>query len=115
MDGELPSADDEIAIDRMYADNNKLKVGDSLTVGGKKLKITGLVALSDYSALYSNPSDMMFDALKFGVAIVTDTLFDDYGEADLHYSYSWKYDKTPASIFDRKTDFLRFDFSVPWF
>ena len=53
MDGELPSADDEIAIDRMYADNNKLKVGDSLTVGGKKLKITGLVALSDYSALYS--------------------------------------------------------------
>lgn len=96
MDGELPSADDEIAIDRMYADNNKLKVGDSLTVGGKKLKITGLVALSDYSALYSNPSDMMFDALKFGVAIVTDTLFDDYGEADLHYSYSWKYDKTPA-------------------
>lgn len=74
MDGELPSADDEIAIDRMYADNNKLKVGDSLTVGGKKLKITGLVALSDYSALYSNPSDMMFDALKFGVAIVTDTL-----------------------------------------
>ena len=96
MDGELPSADDEIAIDRMYADNNKLKVGDSLTVGDKKLKITGLVALSDYSALYSNPSDMMFDALKFGVAIVTDTLFDDYGEADLHYSYSWKYDKTPA-------------------
>lgn len=96
MDGELPSADDEIAIDRMYADNNKLKVGDSLTVGGKKLKITGLVALSDYSALYSNPSDMMFDALKFGVAIVTDTLFDDYGEVDLHYSYSWKYDKTPA-------------------
>ena len=97
MDGELPSADDEIAIDRMYADNNKLKVGDSLTVGGRKLKITGLVALSDYSALYSNPSDMMFDALKFGVAIVTDTLFDDYGEADLHYSYSWKYDKTPAN------------------
>ena len=37
MDGELPSADDEIAIDRMYADNNKLKVGDSLPVGGKKL------------------------------------------------------------------------------
>ena len=39
----------------------------------------------------------MFDALKFGVAIVTDTLFDDYGEADLHYSYSWKYGKTPAN------------------
>lgn len=96
MDGELASNDKEIALDRMYAENNDLKIGDSITVGGKKLKITGLVALSDYSALYSNPSDTMFDAVKFGVAIVTDELFDDYGEANLHYSYSWKYDKAPA-------------------
>lgn len=96
MDGELASNDKEIALDRMYAENNELKIGDSITVGGKKLKITGLVALSDYSALYSNPSDTMFDAVKFGVAIITDTLFDDYGEANLHYSYSWKYDKAPA-------------------
>lgn len=96
MDGELPTTEDEIAIDRMYAVNNKFSIGDKITVGGKKLKITGLVALSDYSALYSNPSDTMFDSVKFGVAIVTDKLFDDYGEANLHYSYSWKYDKAPV-------------------
>lgn len=96
MDGELASNDGEIAIDRMYAENNKFKIGDTITLGGKKLKITGLVALSDYSALYSNPSDTMFDSVKFGVAIVTDELFDDFGEANLHYSYSWKYDKAPV-------------------
>lgn len=96
MEGELPTTDDEIAIDRMYAVNNDYKVGDNITLGDKKLKITGYVALSDYSALYSNPSDTMFDAVKFGVAIVTDELFDDFGEANLHYSYSWKYDKGPV-------------------
>ena len=96
MEGELPTTDDEIAIDRMYAVNNDYKVGDNITLGDKKLKITGYVALSDYSALYSNPSDTMFDAVKFGVAIVTDELFDDFGEANLHYSYSWKYDKAPV-------------------
>lgn len=96
MEGELPTTDDEIAIDRMYAVNNDYKVGDNITLGDKKLKITGYVALSDYSALYSNPSDTMFDAVKFGVAIVTDSLFDDFGEANLHYSYSWKYDKAPV-------------------
>ena len=96
MEGELPTTDDEIAIDRMYAVNNKFKVGDNITLGDKKLKITGYVALSDYSALFSNPSDTMFDSVKFGVAIVTDSLFDDFGEANLHYNYSWKYDKAPA-------------------
>ena len=28
MSGGMPAAKNEIAIDRMYADNNKLKVGD---------------------------------------------------------------------------------------
>lgn len=96
MEGKLPDSVDEIAIDRMYADNNSLSVGDKLTVGDKKFKISGLVALSDYSALYESPSDMMFDAFKFGVAIVTDDGFDAMGENNLHYNYSWKYDKAPA-------------------
>lgn len=52
MDGEFPSSDSEIAIDRMYADNNSLKVGDKLTLHGKEYRICGLVALSDYSALF---------------------------------------------------------------
>lgn len=96
MRGKLPTASDEIAIDRMYADNNSLSVGDTLTVGGKKLKIIGLVALSDYSALYSNPSDMMFDAVKFGVAVMTEDGFLSFGDKHLHYSYSWEYNNSPA-------------------
>ncbi len=93
MEGDLANAADEIAIDRMYADNNSLKVGDSLTLGKKKFKITGLVALSDYSALFSNTSDMMFDAVKFGVAVMTEEGFDSLSDNNLHYSYSWLYDK----------------------
>lgn len=42
----------------------------------EKYKVTGLVALSDYSALFSNNTDLMFDAVLFGVAIVTDEQFD---------------------------------------
>lgn len=95
MDGVLPKNADEIAIDRMYADNNDLVVGDTLTVGGTALKITGLVALSDYSALFSSTSDMMFDAIKFGVAIMTEEGFHSFGTTHLHYSYSWVYDDPP--------------------
>ncbi len=92
MEGELPKTADEIAIDRMHGDNNGLSVGDTLTVGSKTLKISGLVALSDYSALYEKASDMMFDATKFGVAVMTEEGFAGMGDTHLHYSYSWRYD-----------------------
>lgn len=109
MDGEFPSSDSEIAIDRMYADNNSLNVGDKLTLHGKEYRICGLVALSDYSALFSSPSDMMFDSIKFGVAIVTADTFGTYPEDKLHYVYSWKYAERPADNTEAKKlseDFL---------
>ena len=110
MKGKMPEKANEIAIDRMYADNNELAVGDRLTVGGKELEITGFVALSDYSALFSNAQDMMFDAVKFGVAIMTEEGMDDFGTDKLHYSYSWLYEKAPADDTEAKEmgeDFMK--------
>ena len=83
MEGKFPSAPGEIAIDRMYADNNGLKVGNRIRPAAQGSAgsdtsaaaaaqdgwlITGLVALSDYSTMFSDNNDTMFDALKFGVA-----------------------------------------------
>ncbi|MFQ9515552.1 MAG: ABC transporter permease [Eubacterium sp.] len=96
MEGEFPKKENEIAIDRMYADNNKVNVNDYIEVGGKKLKVTGLVALSDYSALFSDNSDMMFDAVKFGVGVMTDDGFETF-EHKIHYSYSWIYNNSPEN------------------
>lgn len=96
MTGEFPSEAEEIAIDRMYADNNHLSVGDTISNGNRTWKITGLVALSDYSCLFSDNNDSMFDAIKFGVAVVTEEGFQTFGKDQLYYGYSWKYDKAPA-------------------
>ena len=97
MKGKLPTTSDEIAIDRMYADNNHISVGDVLTSGGKRWTVTGLVALSDYSCLFQNNNDSMFDAVKFGVSIVTPKAFETLNQDKLQYSYSWLYDKTPKN------------------
>ena len=72
MDGNMPKADDEIAIDRLYGENNNIVIGDKIDIGNKDYKVTAYIALSDYSALFKNNTDMMFDANKFSVAIVTD-------------------------------------------
>lgn len=97
MQGEMPDSDSEIAIDRLYAQNNSISVGDTLTVGGKSLEVTGLVALSDYSALFSSPSDMMFDAVLFGVAVMTESGFDSFDNSNISYCYSWRYGTSPEN------------------
>jgi putative ABC transport system permease protein len=101
MDGSFPKASDEIAIDRMYADNNQISVNDTIKVGNKKLKVTGLVALSDYSALFSNNTDMMFDSVKFGVAIMSDKGFESM-QYKINYNYSWIYSNTPKDEIEEK-------------
>ena len=104
MKGELPKATGEIAIDRMYADNNELKVGDTLKSqrGKQTWKVTGLVALSDYSCLFQNNNDSMFDSVKFGVSVVTPEEFDTLDQDKLQYNYSWIYDKQPKTEKEEK-------------
>ncbi len=97
MKGDFPASSDEIAIDRMYADNNGYAAGDTITVNERTYTISGLVALSDYSALFSDNSDMMFDAKEFGVAIVTDEEFASYDEDFIKYRYAWTYDNKPVT------------------
>lgn len=102
MKGELPAGTGEIAIDRMYADNNDLSVGDTLRSGKRTWKITGLVALSDYSCLFQNNNDSMFDAVKFGVSVVTEEEFDSLNQEKLQYNYSWIYDEKPKTEKEEK-------------
>ena len=97
MKGKMPKKSGEIAVDRMYADNNELKVGDTVKSRKKTFRITGLVALSDYSALFQNNNDTMFDAVKFGVAIVTAKDFEALNQVKVQYNYAWIYDKKPAT------------------
>ncbi len=94
MEGRAPQKDGEIALDRLFAENRELKIGDSVVLGGEKLEIVGTVALSDYSAQFQNNSDMMFDATNFGVAIVTKGQYDKMDAGTEHFIYSWKNNKT---------------------
>ena len=102
MDGKLAEKTGEIAIDRMYADNNDLKIGDTLEDGTKSWTVTGLVALSDYSCLFQNNSDTMFDAVKFGVGLVTEEEFDILDQDKLQYNYAWTYNEKPKSEIEEK-------------
>lgn len=110
MQGALPDAIGEIAIDRMYADNNNLTIGDTLTAeSGESWTVTGLVALPDYSCLFSDNSDAMFDAVKFGVAVMTPEGYAALKETQI-WNYAWTYNTPPgdeAAEKDAAEDFMK--------
>lgn len=101
LDGDFPQNENEIAVDRMHADNAGMKVGDKISVSGKEFKITGLIAYVNYSTLHEKKTDIIFDAIKFDVAMVTQGGFDRL-DRSIHYSYAWKYDHAPADDIEEK-------------
>ena len=101
LDGRLPENENEIAVDRMHADNVDMKVGDTIRVGGEKFEVVGLIAYVNYSTLHEKTTDLIFDAIKFDVAMVTDEGFDRLGES-IHYAYAWKYKDAPANEKEEK-------------
>lgn len=109
MEGSFPEKETEIAIDRMHADNVGIKVGDEITVGGENYQVVGLIAYVNYATLHENSTDLMFDALKFNVAMVTDDGFARLHKA-VHYDYAWQYENEPADEKEEKNqsdDFMR--------
>ena len=102
MEGRMPERSGEIAIDRMFADNNSISVGDTIESASCSWTVTGFISLPDYTALYSNNNDTMFDAMTFGTALVTQEEFDSYNSSELYYDYSWKYDIEPDTEEEEK-------------
>lgn len=102
MEGALPEKQGELAIDRMYADNNDIRIGDIIRFGKVSYTVTGLVAFPDYSALFQDNSDTMFDAVKFGIGAVCREDFEAFKSDELAYCYSWKYEREPASKEEEK-------------
>lgn len=93
LSGRLAEAENEIAVDRVFAGNNDLKIGDTVSLQKMNYKIVGIAALSDYSALFRSNSDLMFDAQHFTVALVTDKGFKKLSDKNLKYQYSYTFNE----------------------
>ncbi len=95
LEGEMPDARDEIAMDARHAGNNGIHVGDTVNIADRKMTVTALVAFSDYSCLFRSNADLMFDAITFNIASVTKDTFESMA-GDTMYQYAYNYKNRPA-------------------
>ena len=70
-EGREPAADDEVAVDRVFAANNGLSLGDEVLLCGRAYSVAGILTLPDSQALFASNSDFTVNTLTYGVAEVT--------------------------------------------
>ena len=99
--GQPPAAADEIALDRCFCANNGLQVGDTLTVNGQEVTLTGIMSLSDYECLMEKNTDMIFNALTFTVSQVTPEGFRALAAGKVDYRYDMVLDDRALSSEER--------------
>ena len=102
-EGTEPQTDDEVAVDRVFATNNELAVGDKVDLCGRTYTICGIMTLPDSQALFLNNSDFTINTVTYGVAEVTDAGFaalEDAGGAPA-YTYSFAFKNRNLSVADR--------------
>lgn len=102
-EGTEPQEDDEVAIDRVFAKNNGLAVGDTIELCDRTYTICGIMTQPDSQALFPNNSDFTVNTITYGVAEVTDAGFaalEDAGGAAT-YTYSFVFNDRDLSVADR--------------
>lgn len=92
FDGKLPEADNEIALDHVFAKQKDINIGDTMRILDKDFKVCGTVSLPDYSSLFMNNTDLVMNTSHFCVSVVTKEGFDKFNEGDITYRYSYRYE-----------------------
>ncbi|MYL72283.1 FtsX-like permease family protein [Halobacillus litoralis] len=70
-EGKAPSSAQELAISKVFAEKHQYELGDVLTLGDREFEITGFVYLPDYIYMVEQMTDLLADAEKFGVAVIS--------------------------------------------
>lgn len=102
--GRAPESDGEIALDRVFCQNNGLEIGDAVQLAGREMRLVGIMTLADYTCLFQNNSSFIFNSLSFTTAQVTQDAYDAVDQGSVIYSYAFFLNDRSMPLTER-TDF----------
>lgn len=105
-EGHLPSRNDEIAITRIYARNNNLKIGDKIKIGENTYSISGFVLLPD-NTLPMTSENFIIDNSKITIAIVNDDEYEKIkGKEDFYICGEFEDKNSINDDYDNDLEFI---------
>ena len=76
VEGSSPSGDNEVLLERRFAEVNGIHPGDVITLGDETFTVRGIGATPDYNTVLRNFSDAVVDSASFGVLFVSEEKYN---------------------------------------
>ncbi len=106
-EGAEPLKEDEIAIEKRYAEEHNIHVGDIFNISGADYKVSGITVVSDYDGPFKEVSDTSCNSKLFGPVFITDEAYEEFRASgktqkseDYLYTYKLGSGKTDRDLKD---------------
>lgn len=123
-EGSLPVEEDEIVIERRFAEVNEIVPGDKIELGGRSFTVSGIGTVPDYDNVMKSLGDTGCDSKNFGIAFVTADTYHDLEQEqkstkseEYYYAYRLNGKMTDDALKDKleKLEFTSDDVEDPFF
>lgn len=123
-EGTLPVAEDEIVIERRFAEVNEIIPGDKIDLGGRSFTVSGIGKAPDYDNVMKSLGDTGCDSKNFGIAFVTADTYHNLEKEqkstkseEYYYAYRLNGKMTDDALKDKleKLEFTSGDVEDPFF
>lgn len=104
--GSTPKNDDEIVLEKHFAEKFGLSIGKNYVLDGKTYLITGIGSVPDYSNLVKNISDVLSDSEKFSVCFVSPDCFNKLTKDNENVEHEYSYTLENGCTHDKVKNFL---------
>lgn len=102
FEGSLPNTKDEIALERIFARNREIQLGDAITLNNLQFTVVGIMAVPDYNSLFKSNQDLLMNTEDFGISLVTKEGFARFDKNTLTYRYSYAFEDEDISKSEEK-------------
>jgi putative ABC transport system permease protein len=96
LDGEEPTASNEVLLSYQYAKHNNLSIGDTITINSKELIVCGLFTQASESLIYNSKYSTSMNTTNNAVAIVTEEAYKEFPSDDEDVSFCAVFSKPKA-------------------
>ena len=114
--GKIASLDNETLIEKRYAKEHGLDVGDKIEISGKEYTICGIGSVPDYEMPLRKSSDTSIDSNNFGLVFFTQNVYEniksssDQMAEDYTYAYTLEKNASDDDLRDKIKN-LEFDYN----
>lgn len=122
--GTLAKKENELVVERQFAEKNDISAGDVITFGGREFTVTGIGTTPDYDNVLKSLGDTGCDCLHFGTGFVAADVYDtlraeekSIKSEEYYYAYRLNGAMTDDELKDRleKLEFTSGDVEDPFF